>query len=107
MVKRVLVEMKTMRHGFSIYVGYFATCSNNLGKQEWQHIWTTFLVVLLKCPYTIFRAKTQDLAFIGCTHIWPYVGPGRGKPDVQKSGPSPARPNTHDTHQAIGPWAGP
>jgi hypothetical protein len=42
----------------------------------------------------------------------PGLGPGRGKPDAKKSGPSSARPsparsNIHDTHRSVGPRARP
>jgi hypothetical protein len=35
-------------------------------------MWTALLVVLFKYRFTIPRAKTQGLVFIGCAWQWPY-----------------------------------
>jgi hypothetical protein len=48
--------MKTMPH--SLYVGCLVTCSDDLDKIGWQHLWTAFLVVHLEYRVHDFQGES-------------------------------------------------
>jgi hypothetical protein len=53
----VLVAMKTMLHKLFLCVRCFVA-GEGLGKRRWQHMHTSFLVLLHEYRATIFRVKT-------------------------------------------------